>query len=236
MTNALSSLTCLIGSRNTLTSFCSRCSLLVSHWVSPMIQWWWLPFDTVVLSYKFLLTTVKCSVIYELNLLLPSIGLILLLIYYLVRRLIFFVSIGQLLFIDFSASLTQKWTWSGKVKTNFILNLEDSNRFMNELSSEPSSNTCGTRTNASVALEMTNQTNCKQQMQWLEPVTLCSANAAKYCFKPKRIRTSFKRTQLDILRECFKRTHKPNSSELCQLVHRIGLSRRVIQVSQLPPN
>lgn len=47
----------------------------------------------------------------------------------------------------------------------------------------------------------------------------------------KRIRTSFKRIQLDTLRDCFKRTHKPSGNELCQLVHRTGLSRRVIQVS-----
>lgn len=47
----------------------------------------------------------------------------------------------------------------------------------------------------------------------------------------KRIRTTFERSQLDTLRECFKRSHKPNSAQLCTLVHRTGLSKRVIQVS-----
>ena len=47
----------------------------------------------------------------------------------------------------------------------------------------------------------------------------------------KRIRTTFGRSQLDTLRECFKRSHKPNSAQLCTLVRRTGLSKRVIQVS-----
>lgn len=47
----------------------------------------------------------------------------------------------------------------------------------------------------------------------------------------KRIRTSFGRTQLDTLREAFKRSHKPNSAQLCALIARTGLTKRVIQVS-----
>lgn len=47
----------------------------------------------------------------------------------------------------------------------------------------------------------------------------------------KRIRTSFGRTQLDTLREAFKRSHRPNSAQLCALIARTGLTKRVIQVS-----
>lgn len=48
---------------------------------------------------------------------------------------------------------------------------------------------------------------------------------------PKRVRTTFGQDQLSSLHECFKRTHKPNSVELRQLIHRTGLSKRVLQVS-----
>ncbi|KAI2811914.1 LIM/homeobox protein Lhx2 [Blomia tropicalis] len=46
---------------------------------------------------------------------------------------------------------------------------------------------------------------------------------------PKRVRTTFGQDQLSSLHECFKRTHKPNSVELRQLIHRTGLSKRVLQ-------
>lgn len=46
----------------------------------------------------------------------------------------------------------------------------------------------------------------------------------------KRIRTSFKKFQLDLLRQYFKRTHKPNITELNLLMNQTNLSRRVLQV------
>lgn len=49
----------------------------------------------------------------------------------------------------------------------------------------------------------------------------------------KRIRTSFKKFQLDLLRQYFKRTHKPNLTEMNILVNRTNLSRRVLQVLKI---
>lgn len=46
----------------------------------------------------------------------------------------------------------------------------------------------------------------------------------------KRIRTSFQKVQLDLLHQCFKRTHKPSATELRQLAQQTGLSKRVLQV------
>lgn len=59
---------------------------------------------------------------------------------------------------------------------------------------------------------------------------LTSNKKKKANAKLKRIRTKFKPSQLDLLHNCFRVTHKPSNNELRQLINRTGLAKRVLQV------
>lgn len=56
---------------------------------------------------------------------------------------------------------------------------------------------------------------------------MCSSNNSK----KKRIRTSFKHTQLRIMKAHFQINQNPDSKDLKELSERTGLQKRVLQVN-----